>query len=347
MSSKYTLLPPQTCVLITGVGGLLGSNLARWITENKPNVKIVGIDDLSGGYREYIPKQVHFYRLDLTTAHSELDQLFEYHHFDYIFHFAAYAAEGLSPFMRKFNYTSNVLATAELINLSIKYGTVKRFVYTSSMAVYGKGEQEPPFSEELVPAPEDPYGIAKYACEMDLKAATRQHNLEFCIIRPHNVYGPQQNIWDRYRNVLGIWMYQLTAGEPITIYGDGEQTRAFSYIEDSLEPLWKAAVDPRAKNEIINLGGTKPVSLREALELLKKVVGTEKQVEVKYLEPRYEVKHAHSTHEKSVGILDYIENTNMEEGLRKMWEWVKTQPTKPRKKWENYELNRGIYSYWK
>ena len=324
-------------VLVTGCAGLIGSNFCKWLPVD---VQVIGIDDLSGGYLEQIPSRVKFIQADLTNQEDQkiIESCFPV---DYVFHFAAYAAEGLSPFIRQFNYKNNTLATAFLINMAIKY-SVKRFVFTSSMAVYG--EQEPPFNETQVPNPIDSYGIAKYACEMDLRVAWAQHGLEYCIIRPHNVYGPGQNIWDPYRNVLGIWLYQALKGLPMTIYGDGTQCRAFSYIDDIMEPLFKAAIDPRSKNAIINLGGKYEIPLATACDLVAKVTGHGVRVN---LEPRHEVKLAWSTWQKSVDLLDYDEKINLEEGLRRMWTWTLTQPDRERKTWKEYEIEKGIYSFWK
>ena len=217
-------------VLITGNAGLIGSRLADWILEHHPKHEVVGVDDLSGGYIENIDPRVIFYRRDLSK--ENIGDLFEKHQFKYVFHMACYAAEGLSPFMRKFNYSNNVLSTVNIINECITHD-VKRLIYTSSMSVYGWGIKKGVlFDEDDKPEPIDPYAISKYACEMDIKVAGEQHGLDWCIIRPHNVYGIGQNIWDKYRNVLGIWMYQTLNNEPMLIYGDGEQTRAFSYIDD-------------------------------------------------------------------------------------------------------------------
>ena len=238
-------------VLITGVAGLLGSRLADWIIENKPEYKVVGIDDLSGGFEENINPKVDFWQMDLVN--HPIENCFEVNKFDYVFHFAAYAAEGLSPFIRSFNYDNNLKSTARIVNECIKTD-VKRLVFTSTLAVYGHGSGGI-FDETQQQSPIDPYGVAKYACEMDIQIANEQHGLDYCIIRPHNVYGIKQNIWDKYRNVLGIWMFQYLNNQPLTIFGDGEQTRAFSYIDDSLEPLWNAAVRPEASKETINLGG--------------------------------------------------------------------------------------------
>jgi UDP-glucose 4-epimerase len=244
-------------VLITGVAGLLGSRLADWILENDPDVTVIGIDNFSGGYVENINSRVKFYKLDLIR--DSISDLFEKYDIDYVFHFAAYAAEGLSPFIRGFNYDNNLKSTARVLNQCIKHD-VKRLIFTSSMAVYGHGENQA-FDEKQTPCPIDPYGVAKYACEMDIKIAGEQHGLDWCIIRPHNVYGAKQNIWDKYRNVLGIWMYQHLNGKPMTVFGSGNQTRAFSYIDDSLRPLWNAAIEPRASKQIINLGGIHSVSI--------------------------------------------------------------------------------------
>ena len=327
-------------ILITGVAGLIGSRLADYIIMNQPDVYIVGIDDLSGGYIENVNSKVELWQMNLVNGN--ISECFERHQFDYVYHFAAYAAEGLSPFIRTYNYQNNLVATSRIITQCIKHN-VKRLVFTSTLAVYGHQDGNI-FDEVQVPKPIDPYGVAKYGCEMDIQIAGEQHGLDWCIIRPHNVYGVKQNVWDKYRNVLGIWMYQHTINEPMTIFGDGTQTRAFSYIDDSLEPLWKASQDIRASKEIINLGGIKEYSINEANEILREVVGGGT---VKYFEGRHEVKHSIPTWQKSIDLLDFEHKTDLKEGLSKMWEWVKTQPVRERFVWPFYELDKGIYSFWK
>ncbi len=325
-------------ILITGVAGLLGSNLADWIVANTEH-KVVGIDDLSGGYRDHVNNLVNFY--DYNILDDDIEKLFESYNFDIVFHFAAYAAEGLSPFVRQFNYQNNLVTTSKLVTLSIKYG-VKRFVFTSSMAVYG--ENEVPFDESYIPNPIDPYGIAKMACERDIQVAGDQHGLDWCIIRPHNVYGEKQNIWDKYRNVLGIWMNKHLNEEPITLFGDGTQRRAFSYIGDCVEPLWKAGVDERASKQIINLGGITDVSIKKAAKILIDVMGAGDIVE---LEQRHEVHQAYSTYQKSIDLLDFEHKTDLKEGLTKMWKWAQQQPKREQFKWKEYELDVGLYEFWK
>lgn len=326
-------------ILITGVAGLMGSRLADYLLQNYNNFNIIGIDDFSGGYIENIDNKVILYKR--TLGSENITDIFEKYKFDYVFHFAAYAAECLSPFIRKYNYQNNLIATADIINNCIKYN-VKRLIFTSSLAVYGN--QTPPFEESLIPQPLDPYGVSKYACELDIKIAGEQHGLDWCILRPHNVYGAKQNIWDKYRNVLGIWMYQYINNQPLTIFGDGLQTRAFSLIDNSLPSYWNAAVLPEASKQIINIGSSNYITIKQACELVIKVIGGG---DIIYKEARHEVKNAYVTSQKSIDILKYNEQYNLEQGITFMWNWAKIQPLRKQFIWDEYELNNGIYSYWK
>ena len=328
-------------ILITGIAGLLGSRLADWIIENTDN-EVIGIDDLSGGYIENVNSKAKFYKFDLVNL-SEIDGVFKKEQPDIVYHFAAYAAEGLSPFIRKYNYENNLIASANLITKSIQY-EVKRFVFASSMSVYGD-KYEPPFSEELRQCPIDSYGIAKYSVEQDLKVAYEQHGLKYTIVRPHNFYGINQNIWDKYRNVLGIWMYQIINNQQPTIFGDGEQVRAFSYVDDSLKPFWNASQRDECIGEIINLGGIKEYTINKACNVLLDITGT--KLSPLYLEQRHEAKYAWSTWEKSVDLLGFEHRIDLHEGLTKMWEWAISQPNRKRFVWSNYELDKGIYEFWK
>ena len=328
-------------VLITGVAGLLGSRLASWIIENT-NYEVIGIDDLSGGYTENINSKVKFYNFNLNDLES-LKGVFEKEKITIVYHFAAYAAEGLSPFIRKYNYDNNLITSTNLITCSIQYN-VSRFVFASSMSVYGD-KYKPPFSEDMKQAPIDPYGVAKYAVEMDLEIASKQHGLNYTIVRPHNFYGINQNIWDKYRNVLGIWIYQILNKQNPTIFGDGSQIRAFSYVDDSVLPFWNASQNDNCIGEIINLGGIKEYTINDACNVLINVTG--QNFKPVYLEPRHETKYAWSTWEKSVKLLDFKHQVDLEEGLTIMWEWAQKQPNRERFIWPKYELNKGIYDYWK
>ena len=328
-------------ILITGVAGLIGARLADWIFENHPEITVIGIDSMFGGYEENINKKVVFYKRDLAV--DQIDDIFKAHDIQYVYHFAAYAAEGLSPFIRKFNYSNNVLSTVNIINACINYNVV-RLVYTSSMSVYGHGDKKSVFNEDDICAPIDPYGISKYACELDIKVANEQHDLDYCIIRPHNVFGIKQNIWDKYRNVLGIWINNVLNNQPILIYGDGTQTRAFTYIDNILECLFKSMFDEKCSKQTINLGGIVPMTLNDIAKLTCKITGYDNVVHV---EPRHEVKFAVPTYQKSIDLLGYNEKYDIEYGLRTMFNWAKTQPRRSQYKWPTYEINKKIYSYWK
>ena len=226
----------MTRSLVTGGAGFIGSHVARHCLAL--GHEVVVLDDLSGGFRDHVPDGAIFVQGSVTD-HELVQRLFAEHRFDYVYHLAAYAAEGLSHFIRRFNYTNNLIGSVNLINEAVKH-EVKCFVFTSSIAVYGANQL--PMTEDLTPQPEDPYGIAKYAVELDLRAAHEMFGLNSIIFRPHNVYGENQNIGDRYRNVIGIFMNQIMQGQPMTIFGDGSQTRAFSYIDD-VAPIIARSVD--------------------------------------------------------------------------------------------------------
>src|SRR3990172_1870509 len=191
-------------ILVTGGAGFIGSHLTDYLIKKGHNITV--LDDLSGGFRENVNPRAKFVKGSVTDE-KLVDKLVKDK--DIIYHLAAYAAEGLSHFIRRFNYTNNLIGSVNLINSSIRHN-IERFVFTSSMAVYGSGK--PPFNEETVPNPEDPYGISKYAVERDLAVARETHGLNFTIIRPHNVYGERQNIADPYRNVIGIFMNRIMLG---------------------------------------------------------------------------------------------------------------------------------------
>src|SRR3954470_2497080 len=234
----------KPCSLVTGGAGFIGAHVAEHLL--RAGHEVIVLDDLSGGFKENVPAGCTFVQGSILDVQL-IDDLFKRHKFDYVFHLAAYAAEGLSHFIRHFNYSNNVLGSITLINESVKH-EVKCFVFPSSIAVYGP--EQTPMTEDTVPQPEDPYGVAKLAVELDLRASLRMFGLNHVIFRPHNVYGEYQNIGDRYRNVVGIFMNQLMQGEPLTVFGDGNQTRAFSYIGD-VAPYIAASVDvPEAYNEV-------------------------------------------------------------------------------------------------
>lgn len=331
----------QPTTLVTGAAGFIGSHVAADLLAK--GHRVVGLDDLSGGFVNNVPAGVTFVKGSITD-HKLVDQLFDTYRFDYVIHTAAYAAEGLSHFIRRYNYENNLIGTVNLINASVRLGTVKCFTFTSSMAVYGSNQV--PMREDMTPMPEDPYGNAKYAAELDLAEAHEMFGLNFVIIRPHNVYGERQNTSDRYRNVIGIFMNKILRGEPMTVFGDGHQTRAFSYISD-VAPIIASSIErEEAWGEIINVGADQPYSILEMANEVAYAMGVEPNII--HLEERYEVKHAFTSHEKVDRIFgDMRKNVPLSTGLEKMAAWVKEVGAREPSRFGEFEITRRLYDFWK
>ncbi|MQF98127.1 MAG: NAD-dependent epimerase/dehydratase family protein [SAR202 cluster bacterium] len=334
-------------VVVTGAAGLFGSHFSRHLLSE--GYRVIGIDDLSGGYSDYLPQappeQFEFWPINISDrwASKALNNIFHFNDVAACFHFAAYAAEGLSPYIRHFNYTNNVLGSVNIINQCIEHDT--KMIFTSSMAVYGN--HFPPFNEKMGPAPIDPYGVAKYAIEMDIKIASEQHGLRYTIIRPHNVVGIYQNIWDKYRNVAGIFIRRVLAGEPMLIYGDGEQTRAFSDVKYYMKPF-ETLID-RCNGYTFNLGADKAYTINELADTVQRVAWKNGfEAEKKHVEGRHEAKHAHCDHTlaKDPRNLGFHDGTNLEELIDEMFKWAMKQPEREQKRMD-YEIEKGIYDYWK
>jgi len=326
-------------VLITGCAGFMGSHFSKYLLDN--GVSVVGIDNFSGGYPDFVDPRLDFCQIDLNDTEA-LNEIFESKSIDYVFHFAAYAAEGLSHWIRNFNYTNNVLCSINLINCCVKYD-VNKIIFTSSMAVYGN--QSPPFTEDMKPLPEDPYGIAKYTVEQDLKAAFDHFGLRYSIVRPHNVIGINQNIWDRYRNVIGIWIRKVLSGDDITVFGDGMQTRSFSDIKYYMEPFHKLMFE--GDSETFNIGADEEISILEAAKIVRaigKKYGYES--DIIHLEPRNEVKFAYCDQTKAKDILGFEDETSLWLTFEQMFKWAMDQPNREVKNM-SYELEKDIYSYWR
>ena len=327
-----------TKVLVTGAAGFIGSHLVDDLLDL--GYAVVALDDLSGGYRSNVAAQAEFVHGSVVDA-DLVNGLFDQHHFEYVFHLAAYAAEGLSHFIRRFNYTTNLVASVNLINASILHD-VKCLVFTSSIAVYGAGQL--PMTEDLVPMPEDPYGISKLAVELDLRAARRLFGLNSIIFRPHNVYGERQNIADRYRNVVGIFMNQILKGEPLSVFGDGEQTRAFSYVKDVTPVIARSIQVPKAYNEVFNIGADVPYSVNYLAQCVADALGA--KVALHHLPARNEVVHAYSSHEKAKRTFDIEPRYSLSDGLARMAAWVKEFGARSTPKFEQIEVSKNLPPSW-
>jgi UDP-glucose 4-epimerase len=324
--------------LVTGGAGFIGAHVTNELIDLGHNVVV--LDDLSGGYEDNVNPKAVFVNGSITDYALVLE-LFEKHHFDYVYHLAAYAAEGLSHFIRRFNYNNNLIGSVNLINASIKFG-VSCFVFTSSIAVYGG--IAPPMTENDYPHPEDPYGVAKFAVEQDLKTAREMFGLNYVIFRPHNVYGEYQNIGDRYRNVVGIFMNQLMQGKELTVFGDGQQTRAFSYIGDVAPHIANCVNYPEAINEIFNIGADQEYTVKELAETTQKVMGI--NGDLKFLEARNEVVHAYADHSKASKIFNQQSYTSLEDGLKKMAVWATNNGSRKSNKFGDIEILDKIPPIW-
>jgi len=302
---------------------------------------VVALDDLSGGFADQVDLRAIFVQGSIND-HELVDRLFAEHRFDYVYHLAAYAAEGLSHFIRRFNYQNNLIGSINLINASVRH-EVKCFVFTSSIAVYGA--LTPPMREDMRPVPEDPYGVAKLAVELDLYAAKHMFGLDYVVFRPHNVYGEYQNLGDRYRNVVGIFMNQLMQGLPLTVFGDGGQQRAFTYIGDIAPMIARSATTPAAFGEVFNVGADKPYTVNELVVLVQEAMGI--KGDVRHLDARNEVVFAFSDHSKATRVFGELRETTLAEGLARMAPWAKATGARKSGHFGNIEIERGLPPSWK
>jgi UDP-glucose 4-epimerase len=310
-------------VLVTGAAGFMGSHLVDYLLGE--GREVYGVDDLSGGYQRNVNPRSHFTRLDLREKEATAS-LVEQIKPQIIYHLAADATEGRSQFTPINCTERNYLVYLHLLIPAIKNG-MEKMVVCSSMSVYGA--QKPPFSEEMKPAPEDLYAISKAAMEKATEILSEVHGFKYTIFRPHNVYGPRQNLADPYRNVIGIFINCLLHDRNFYIYGDGEQRRAFSYIDDVTPYIAKSGFMNKADGEIFNIGPREEHTINEmAREVLSNFVD-DPDHPPEHLRPKYlparpkEVKEAFCTCEKAEKILGYQTTVGLSEGIRRMVEWAK------------------------
>lgn len=301
---------------------------------------VVVLDDLSGGFEGNVPAGANFV-LGSILDEALIAELFTRHRFDYVYHLAAYAAEGLSHFIKGFNYRNNLLGSVNLINASVNH-QVKCFVFTSSIAVYGA--LPPPMRETDVPVPEDPYGVAKLAVEQELRVTHHMFGLPYVVFRPHNVYGERQNLGDPYRNVVGIFMNRLMRGEPLTVFGDGEQRRAFTYVGDVMPAIARSATLAAAHGQIFNVGSDDPTTVNDLATAVMVAMGQTR--EIAHVEARNEVQQAWSDHRRFAEVFGDVGHTSLADGLGRMAAWARTAGSRSGKPFEGIEIRRGLPPVW-
>lgn len=326
--------------LVTGGAGFIGSHVTDSLIDDL-GFEVVVLDDLSGGVRENVHPRATFVQGSIVDA-ALVNRLFADEQFDYVYHLAAYAAEGLSHFIKRFNYTNNVIGSVNLINASVNHN-VKGFVFTSSIAVYGHNQV--PMYEDLVPMPDDSYGIAKLTTEMELRVSRKMFGLDYIIFRPHNVYGERQNIGDKYRNVIGIFMNRLLRGEPLVIFGDGEQRRAFTYVKDIAPSIARSVCVEGAYGRTLNIGADQHYSVNELAELVCEVMGRRARIE--HVPARNEVKIAYSDHSQFDALFPNIPHTPLRQGLEQMAAWVEAQGARTSKEFGEIEIERNLPGVWR
>jgi UDP-glucose 4-epimerase len=310
-------------VVVTGAGGFIGSYIAEGLLA--AGHEVTAIDDFSGGFKRNVPAAATCCPVDLRDA-AATEAAIDENPPEVLCHLAANAREGASQFQPRDVTGRNLMGYVNALVPAVRRGCRKVVLY-SSMAVYG--EQTPPFSEELPRQPVDIYGINKAAMESITEVLAEVHGFEYTIIRPHNVFGERQCLRDPFRNVVAIFMNRIMRGEPLYVYGDGEQQRAFSYIQDSLPSFLRACeFGPALNGEIINVGGKEVITVLELARLVQEEFGVE--AEIRHLPDRpREVKYAFSTWQKSARLLGYEERYGIREGVRRMAEWAKAMGPQP------------------
>ena len=308
-------------IYITGIAGFLGSHLAKRMLSLGHQVG--GNDSMIGGEKDNLPENIKF---DLTDC-CDYDRMLENTKgYDIVYHCAATAHEGLSVFSPNFITKNIYQASVATITAAIQ-NRVKRFVYCSSMARYG--HQKNPFTEDMKPEPVDPYGIAKVAGEETLKLLAEIHGMEYNIAVPHNIVGPNQKYDDPYRNVMSIIINRNLQGKPAIIYGDGEQSRCFSYVDDVIYCLEKLALDENIKGETINVGpDEESSSINNLASLVSNATGYNGKPEYVPERPQ-EVKHATCSADKARRLLGYETKTSLKEAVIKTTEYIKNRGVRP------------------
>jgi UDP-glucose 4-epimerase len=308
-------------ILITGVAGFMGSHLADEFL--KRGHRVVGIDNLIGGYRANVPTNVEFYEYDLSDFDTVKD-IFK--GIDLVVHTACTAYEGLSVFSPALVTKNTSHITTVALSASVRAG-VKKFVYMSSMARYGT-QDSVPFTEDMTPKPQDPYGIAKYTSELLIKNICDTHGMKYVILVPHNIIGPRQKYDDPFRNVASIMINRMLSGKQPIIYGDGSQMRCFSFMQDVIDPLLIACETDVADGLVVNIGPDEEfVTINELANKIAKTLSFD-------LKPIYmpgrpqEVVNANCSANLARKILGYKTKKSLDDGIRDLYNWIKDQGAK-------------------
>jgi len=336
-------------IIVTGGTGFIGAHLCEYLLEKySDEYQIIAVDDLSGSEEDNIhelrDKGLHFVKLDLRDQNAVQNSFFSSDFEEtYVIHTASAAHEGRSFFTPNENMSRNDQAYRIFLTEAIKHN-LKKIVVFSSMSRYGngwEGKYRPPFTEDIPTYPIDPYAVSKVAMEQLTRIQSKIFDFDYTILVPHNVFGEKQCYWDPYRNVLAIWMNLILNGKQPVIYGDGLQTRAFSYIDNCKKQMVDCLFDPATNNEIINIGGIKEYTINDAYAIVAKIAGTDIKAE-HFPDRPSEAKHAFCSFQKSEALLDYKEDFSFEDGVVRMWDWVKEKGARPFEYMDRLELTNEL-----
>ena len=309
-------------VLITGVAGFMGSHLADEFLKREYEVR--GIDNLVGGYGDNVPDGVNFLESDLGNFDAVKDFFCGV---ELVVHTACTAYEGLSVFSPALVTRNTSHITTVAISASVR-AKAKKFVFMSSMARYGT-QDVVPFTEDMIPKPQDPYGIAKYASELLIRNISETHGMKYSILVPHNIIGPRQKYDDPFRNVASIMINRMLQGKQPIIYGDGTQRRCFSFMKDVTNPLMIACETERADGLVVNIGPDEEfVTINQLAELIAEILNF--RLDPIYMPGRpQEVKDANCSATLARKILDYKTSVSLQSGLRELATWIEARGPKP------------------
>jgi len=301
-------------VLVTGVAGFLGSHVADAMLAEGREVR--GIDNMLDGYKENVPDGVNFRVADCRSVDDYLDLVRDV---EIVFHCAAAPYDGMSVFAPFLVHEHTAGATVAMLSAAVRSG-VDRFVHCSSMARYG--DLNPPFTEDMPPRPATPYGISKYAADLQVHAIAEVHGMEYNIAVPHNIIGTRQRYDDPYRNVAAIMINRALRGLQPVVYGDGSQLRCFSFVSDVVSCLTRLGTDPDVRGEIVNVGPDEgAVSVLELAETICQLTGLPFDPVFVPARP-LEVHHATCSSDKARRLLGYRTEVSLREGLAEMVEWI-------------------------
>jgi UDP-glucose 4-epimerase len=309
-------------VFVSGIAGFLGSHVAEWLL--KQGHEVLGADDLSGGEMANVPKRARFFEHDLRDFEKNKKLLKDV---DVVFHAAAFAHDGFSLFS-PYLITDNIFSSTQALLSAALEQRVRRFVFCSSMSRYGH-QNAPLFTEDMTPQPRTPYGHAKLACEKILENLAEMHGMEWVVCVPHNIIGPRQKFDDPYRNVVAIMINRMLQNKPPIVYGDGEQKRCFSPVEDILQVLPELLFGDKARSQVINVGPDHEfISINQLVGLINRQLGTD--FEPVYTAPRpNEVREANCSCEKAKKLLGYRPTSSLNKSLVDMVGWISKLGPRP------------------